>query len=63
MVNVVELSVPNSNSKVQVQSGLFINNEFVPSVDNVDPIRSYSFMICYLPFYSTYMRTLTLQSL
>jgi hypothetical protein len=40
MANVVELPIPKSNSKIPVQTGLFINNEFVPSVDNLDPIRS-----------------------
>jgi len=42
MANVIELSIPESNSKIQVPTGLFINNEFVPSVDNLDPIRSES---------------------
>jgi len=40
MANVVELPIPKSNSKIPVQTGLFINNEFVPSVDNLEPIRS-----------------------
>jgi hypothetical protein len=40
MANIVEISVPKSNSKIPVQTGLFINNEFVPSVDKLDPIRS-----------------------
>ena len=39
MANVVELSVPKSNSKIPVNTGLFINNEFVPSVDKLDPIK------------------------
>ncbi|KAI9428677.1 hypothetical protein H4582DRAFT_504539 [Lactarius indigo] len=39
MANVVELSIPKSNSKIPVNTGLFINNEFVPSVDNLDPIK------------------------
>jgi len=39
MANIIELSVPNSNSRIRVPTGLFINNEFVPSVDGVDPIR------------------------
>ena len=38
MVNVAELSVPGSNSKIRVCTGLFINNEFVPSVENLDRI-------------------------
>jgi len=42
MANVVELPIPKSNSKIPVQTGLFINNEFVPSVDNLDPIRVYN---------------------
>jgi aldehyde dehydrogenase (NAD+) len=42
MVNVVELSVPKSNSKISVNTGLFINNEFVPSVDNLDRIKVYN---------------------
>ena len=61
MANVAELSIPNSNSNIQVQTGLFINNEFVPSVDNIDPIRSYSFTIYHIPFYSTHTRTQSLQ--
>ena len=39
MANVVQLSIPKSNSKIPVNTGLFINNEFVPSVDNLDPIK------------------------
>jgi hypothetical protein len=39
MASVVELSVPKSNSKISVNTGLFINNEFVPSVDNLDRIK------------------------
>ena len=39
MANVVELSIPKSSSKIPVNTGLFINNEFVPSVDKLDPIK------------------------
>jgi len=42
MAHVVELSIPNSNSKIPVHTGLFINNEFVPSVDSIDPITVYN---------------------
>jgi aldehyde dehydrogenase (NAD+) len=39
MANIVELAIPKSNSKISVHTGLFINNEFVPSVDSLDPIK------------------------
>jgi hypothetical protein len=39
MADIVELSVPKSNSKILVNTGLFINNEFVPSVENLDRIK------------------------
>ncbi|KAH9007022.1 NAD-aldehyde dehydrogenase [Lactarius hatsudake] len=42
MAKVIELSIPKSNSKIPVNTGLFINNEFVPSVDNLDPIKVYN---------------------
>ncbi|KAI0254358.1 NAD-aldehyde dehydrogenase [Lactifluus subvellereus] len=42
MANVVELTIPKSNSKISVHTGLFINNEFVPSVDSLDPIKVYN---------------------
>jgi aldehyde dehydrogenase (NAD+) len=38
MASYVELTVPRSNKKVKVPTGLFINNEFVPSVGGADPI-------------------------
>ncbi|KAF8268259.1 NAD-aldehyde dehydrogenase [Lactarius quietus] len=42
MAKVVELSIPKSNSKIPVNTGLFINNNFVPSVDNLEPIKVYN---------------------
>ncbi|KAI9507718.1 NAD-aldehyde dehydrogenase [Russula earlei] len=42
MADVVELSVPKSNSTIRVHTGLFIDNEFVPSVDNLDRISVYN---------------------
>ena len=39
MADVVELSIPKSNSKIPVYTGLFINNEFVPSVGDLDRIK------------------------
>lgn len=59
MANAVELSIPKSNFRIPVQTGLFINNEFVPSVDNIEPIR-YKFkplvqsLIAHSDFHSIY---------
>ncbi|KAI0069084.1 NAD-aldehyde dehydrogenase [Artomyces pyxidatus] len=40
---VVQIAIPNSNSTVSVATGLFINNEFVPSVDKAEePIKVYN---------------------
>ncbi|KZP05880.1 NAD-aldehyde dehydrogenase [Athelia psychrophila] len=38
MSKVVQLSVPASEKKISVNTGLFINNEFVPSVDSQETI-------------------------
>ncbi|TFY83823.1 hypothetical protein EWM64_g184 [Hericium alpestre] len=42
MASVVQLSVPKSNTTISVPTGLFINNEFVPSLDGLDPIPVYN---------------------
>ncbi len=34
MATVVSIPVPGTNRKIAVSTGLFINNEFVPSVDS-----------------------------
>lgn len=39
MSKVVQLSVPASEKKISVNTGLFINNEFVPSVDSQETIE------------------------
>ncbi|KAI0035661.1 NAD-aldehyde dehydrogenase [Vararia minispora EC-137] len=42
MASFVELAIPRLNTKVKVSTGLFINNEFVPSVGGADPITVYN---------------------
>lgn len=39
MAQTVTLSVPASGRKITVHTGLFINNEFVPSVDSKETIE------------------------
>lgn len=39
MAQPVQLSIPNSDKKISVPTGLFINNEFVPSVDSPERIK------------------------
>jgi hypothetical protein len=39
MASIAELAIPGTNVTVKVPSGLFINNQFVASEDNLDPIK------------------------
>lgn len=36
---IAEITVPATGKKIKVQTGLFINNEFVPSVDSQEKIE------------------------
>lgn len=36
MSRTVSISVPGGNKSISLQTGLFINNEFVPSVDGLE---------------------------
>ncbi|KAL0949730.1 hypothetical protein HGRIS_009770 [Hohenbuehelia grisea] len=40
MIQPVEVSVPTLNKKISVPTGLFINNEFVPSVDSKERLQA-----------------------
>jgi hypothetical protein len=40
MAQSVQLTIPSSGKKISVPTGLFINNEFVPSVDSQELIES-----------------------
>ncbi|KZV75147.1 NAD-aldehyde dehydrogenase [Peniophora sp. CONT] len=42
MSSVVELALPQSDKKIKVNIGLFINNEFVPSLDKAEPIKVFN---------------------
>ncbi|VDB85362.1 unnamed protein product [Peniophora sp. CBMAI 1063] len=42
MSTVVELAVPQSDKKIKVNTGLFINNAFVPSQDEAEPIKVFN---------------------
>ncbi|KAI0049622.1 NAD-aldehyde dehydrogenase [Auriscalpium vulgare] len=42
MANVVQIAVPKSNSSIAVPTGLFIDNEFVPSVDSKETIKVFN---------------------
>ena len=39
MSAIVELAVPQVDKKIKVNTGLFINNAFVPSLDQAEPIK------------------------
>lgn len=39
MANHIEITVAASGTKLKIPTGLFINNEFVPSVDSKDTIQ------------------------
>ena len=43
----MQIPVPKSDRKITVPTGLFINNEFVPSVDSQETIK-YVYNRCYL---------------
>ena len=45
---IVQVSVPKSDKKINVPTGLFINNEFVPSVDSQEKIKCVPILQCYL---------------
>jgi aldehyde dehydrogenase (NAD+) len=40
MAQSVKITIPSSGKKISVPTGLFINNEFVPSVDSQELIES-----------------------
>ncbi|KAA1466204.1 NAD-aldehyde dehydrogenase [Dentipellis sp. KUC8613] len=42
MASVAHIAVPRSNTTIAVSTGLFINNEFVPSLDGLEPIKVYN---------------------
>jgi aldehyde dehydrogenase (NAD+) len=39
MAQPVQVTIPSSGKKISVPTGLFINNEFVPSVDSQELIE------------------------
>lgn len=42
MANIATLTLPSSNKQIKVPTGLFINNEFVPSVDSKETIPCFN---------------------
>lgn len=44
MSQVAKIQVPGSNKVITVNTGLFINNEFVPSSDSQEKITSVPFV-------------------
>ena len=52
MALVAQIPVPRSNTTISVPTGLFINNEFVPSEDPSKSITSVLFSLYHLPISS-----------
>jgi aldehyde dehydrogenase (NAD+) len=54
MAQPVKIIIPSSGKEIAVPTGLFINNEFVPSVDSQEVLESVNLAIIFrFPFRSS----------